>query len=141
MAAEPLDRAAVRGFFIRVCRDLCVPSEVGVRLMDDAAIQRLNRDFRGHDAPTDVLSFPAGTGRYLGDLAVSVETARRQAREHGHAVEAEIEILLLHGLLHVLGYDHETDHGQMRRRERALRRRYGLPAGLIERARGRKMEA
>lgn len=141
MMAASLDRATLRRFFHQICGELRVPAEVGVRLMDDAAIQRLNRDFRGHDTPTDVLSFPAGTGDYLGDLAVSVETARRQAREHGHAVEIEIEILLLHGLLHLLGYDHETDDGQMRRRERALRRRYGLPAGLIERAGGRKMEA
>ncbi|HEY7838172.1 MAG TPA: rRNA maturation RNase YbeY [Terriglobales bacterium] len=143
MTARPaLDRSAVRHFFVRLCRDLQVPAEVGVRLMDDAGIQRLNRDFRGHNTPTDVLSFPASPGGgYLGDIAISRDTAARQARAQGHSLETEIKILLLHGVLHLLGHDHETDGGAMRRRERALRLQYGLPPGLIERGRGRNIKA
>jgi len=132
------DRAALRRFFNRLCRDLKIGAEVGVRLMDDEEIQRLNREFRQHDTPTDVLSFPAlPGGAYLGDIAISRDTAARQARTQGHSLETEIKILLLHGVLHLLGHDHETDGGAMRRRERALRRSFGLPPGLIERTRPR----
>ena len=105
----------------------------------DAELRRLNRDFRGHDTPTDVLSFPiAGpwplaTGPHLGDLAISLPRARVQARQFGHTLEHEIRILMLHGLLHLLGMDHETDRGRMARVERLWRARLGLPAGLIER--------
>ena len=115
-----------------------------MRLVDDAAIRALNRDYRGKDAATDVLSFPAAPepfalrGRreraHLGDLAVSVETAGRQAAAEGHDLETELRILLLHGILHLAGHDHELDGGEMRARERELRRELGLPAGLIERA-------
>ena len=112
---------------------------VSVLLTGDEAIRKLNRDFRGKDKATDVLSFPAaeplnGHRRLAGDLAVSVETAARQAEEFGHPLATELQILVLHGLLHLGGYDHETDEGQMARREAALRRRLGLGAGLIERA-------
>ncbi|MGH9415892.1 MAG: rRNA maturation RNase YbeY [Terriglobales bacterium] len=122
-------------------RALGLRGTVSVRLMDDAAIRALNRRFLGHDWPTDALSFPSAQRPHVGDLAVSVATARRQARQHGHALDVELRILLLHGLLHLAGYDHERDQGQMRRRERALRRQFGLPAGLIERngPRRRKM--
>ena len=136
--ANQTDHAALRRFFNRLCTDLDVRAEIGVRLMDDAGIQRLNRDFRHHDTPTDVLSFPASDlatpgGNYLGDIAISRDTAARQARAQGHSLDTEIKILLLHGVLHLLGHDHETDGGAMRRRERALRLQYGLPPGLIER--------
>jgi probable rRNA maturation factor len=102
-------------------------------------MRRLNRRFRGIRKPTDVLSFPAaaapsGPEAVAGDLAIGVPTARRQAIEHGHALASEIKILILHGLLHLAGYDHETDSGQMARTEAALRRRFCLAAGLIERA-------
>lgn len=106
-------------------------------LTSDAAMQRLNRRFRGKNKATDVLSFPAGEGvkeEIAGDLAISVPTARRQAEERGHALSTEIKVLMLHGLLHLAGYDHETDEGQMFRRERTLRAKLGLPQGLIERA-------
>jgi probable rRNA maturation factor len=109
--------------------------------MDDAAIAGLNRAFRRHDAPTDVLSFPAETAGYAGDIAISLDTARRQARARRHSLDQEIRILLLHGLLHLAGYDHETDDGAMRRREHVLRRELGLPPGLIERAQRRKIKA
>lgn len=111
--------------------------EVTVFLTTDKAIRKLNRQFRGLDKPTDVLSFPAGgpaAEATAGDLAISSHTALRQAREQGHALGVEIKVLVLHGLLHLAGYDHEADNGQMARRERILRARLGLPQGLIERA-------
>ncbi|HEX5230302.1 MAG TPA: rRNA maturation RNase YbeY [Bryobacteraceae bacterium] len=101
----------------------------------DAEMQRLNLDFRGKDYPTDVLSFPSGsTAGFLGDIAISFPQARRQAAEYGHAVNDEIQILMLHGVLHLLGMDHETDRGRMARAESKWRGRFGLPQGLIKRA-------
>jgi probable rRNA maturation factor len=115
--------------------------DVTVLLTTDAAIRKLNKKFRGKDKATDVLSFPAisvpgfkGAEALAGDLAVSVPTALRQAVEQGHALSVEVKVLILHGLLHLAGYDHETDTGRMARRERLLRGRLGLPQGLIERA-------
>jgi probable rRNA maturation factor len=108
----------------------------------------LRREFRGKDAATDVLSFPAdsgpegpspynggGTRPALGDIAISGVRARAQAREFGHTTEEEIRILMLHGVLHLMGMDHETDSGRMARAERRWRRELKLPGGLIERAR------
>ena len=106
----------------------------------DAELRRLNREFRGHDAATDVLSFPAPpppsrNGAGLGDIAISGVRARAQARQYGHPTEEELRILMLHGLLHLLGMDHETDGGRMARAESKWRTALGLPAGLIERVR------
>jgi probable rRNA maturation factor len=117
--------------------------QVTVLLTTDATICDLNRRFRGKDAATDVLSFPATKSvrnaapaeRVAGDLAISLETARKQAAEQGHALGVELRVLILHGLLHLAGYDHEVDGGKMERRERRLRATLGLPQGLIERAR------
>ncbi len=116
---------------------------VTVLLTTDRAIRRLNQEFRGKDKATDVLSFPAGemAGDEAGDLAISVQTARKQAAEHGHALAVELKVLMLHGLLHLAGYDHETDAGQMAKRERALRAKLGLPLGLIERVEGKPAKA
>ncbi|MGN6592737.1 MAG: rRNA maturation RNase YbeY [Terriglobales bacterium] len=136
-----LDRRALNGFLVRARGAVGLQGEVGLRLMDDAAIRELNRAFRRHDAPTDVLSFPAGAPGYAGDIAISLDTARRQARARRHSLDKEVYILLLHGLLHLAGYDHETDEGAMRRREHELRRDLGLPPGLIERAQRRKIKA
>jgi probable rRNA maturation factor len=111
--------------------------EVTVLLTTDAYLRKLNRQFRGKDKATDVLSFPAGgigAEKIAGDLAISVPTARKQAVEQGHSLSTEIKILILHGLLHLAGRDHESDAGQMARRERQLRAKLGLPQGLIERA-------
>jgi probable rRNA maturation factor len=112
-----------------------------VLLSSDATIRGLNRRFRGKDEATDVLSFPAeplkntkAAERVAGDVAIGVETARRQAAEQGHALATEIKVLILHGLLHLAGYDHKTDAGKMQRREDQLRVQLGLPQGLIERA-------
>lgn len=112
--------------------------QVTVLLTTDAAIRSLNRRFRGKNKATDVLSFPAEASAptpelIAGDLAISVPTALRQAMEQGHPLATEVKVLMLHGLLHLAGYDHETDIGQMARRERLLRGRLGLPQGLIER--------
>jgi probable rRNA maturation factor len=111
---------------------------VTVLLTTDAYLRSLNRRFRGKNKATDVLSFPAdsstpGVERIAGDLAISVATARRQATAQGHTLSTELEVLILHGLLHLAGYDHEADSGQMARLERRLRARLDLPQGLIER--------
>jgi len=99
----------------------------------DGDLRRFNREFRGADYPTDVLSFPGG-GDWLGDIAISLARARAQARRFGHSLESEVALLMLHGMLHLLGMDHETDGGRMRRAERRWRARLGLPDGLIDRA-------
>ncbi|MFQ5671362.1 MAG: rRNA maturation RNase YbeY [Acidobacteriota bacterium] len=110
----------------------CAADEVSVLLTGDREIRNLNRRYRGLDAPTDVLSFPGESrpdGRVnQGDLVISVETARRQCRRHRHSLDQEIRILLIHGFLHLMGYDHETDHGEMEAEERKLRRRLLLDA-------------
>ena len=110
-----LERAAV---------ELGVGGELALVLAGDRLLRRLNRDYRGKDRPTDVLSFPGEGGEGgLGDVVISVETAERNARSLGRTVPQELEVLALHGLLHVLGHDHETDGGTMRRLEQRLRRR------------------
>ncbi len=101
----------------------------------DAELKSLNLRFRGKDAATDVLSFPSGEKNPLGDIAISLGRARVQARERGHSIETEVCILLLHGVLHLMGMDHETDTGKMARAELRWQRKLGLPAGLIERSR------
>ncbi len=112
---------------------------VSIALVSDARIQVLNRTYRGKNYATDVLSFPANPesrtpNPVLGDIAIARGVLRRQAREAGHSERIELRILALHGLLHLLGYDHERDAGRMQRVERRLRRRGGLREGLIERA-------
>lgn len=111
--------------------------EVTILLTTDAAIRKLNRQFRGNNKATDVLSFPAegiGAEEIAGDLAISIPTALEHAAEQGHSLSTEIKVLILHGLLHLAGYDHEADEGKMARRERLLRAKLNLPHGLIERA-------
>ena len=105
----------------------------------DTALRALNRKYRHKDKATDVLSFPAAETAegVAGDLVISLETALLQARERGHTLEMEIKVLLLHGLLHLAGYDHEADNGTMHRKEARLRRELGLNSGLIERAYGK----
>jgi probable rRNA maturation factor len=135
---------------------------VGVALVSDAGVRALNRRYLGRDYATDVLSFSASgdpkrgrtpsTGRpakmgyppfsssYLGDIVIARGVARRQARTAGHGESQELRLLALHGLLHLLGYDHERDNGRMAQLERRLRKRGGLPAGIIERE-GARAEA
>ncbi len=103
--------------------------ELSVLVTDDARMRVLNRDYRGRDAPTDVLSFPSLAAplpdgvRRLGDLALSCDRAAQQAREIGHSLACEIRFLCLHGVLHLLGYDHETDNGEMLRYQKQLKKK------------------
>src|SRR5262245_30411536 len=105
-----------------------------VAVVSDARVRALNRKYRHKDKPTDVLSFPSDERGYLGDVVIAEGVAGRQAREAGHSRATELRVLALHGLLHLLGYDHEHDDGRMARLERRLRARGRLTEGLIERA-------
>jgi probable rRNA maturation factor len=132
--------------------------ELCVALVSDRRMRALNRQFRGKDAVTDVLSFPAQdrpvpsvssalsvpstsalratadrSVAFLGDIVIADGVAKRQAKAAGHGIQTEIRVLALHGLLHLLGYDHDGDDGKMARAEARLRKKAGLPAGLIER--------
>jgi len=105
-------------------------------ITDDRELRRLNRQFLGKNEPTDVLSFPEpGPDGFLGEMAISVERAREEARARGHSLDEEVRVLMLHGLLHLLGMDHAADRGRMARAEKRWRGKLGLPSGLIERAR------
>ena len=97
-------------------------SSATIAFVSDRRIRELNRQFRGLDKPTDVLSFPDEDPANLGDVAISVETAARQAKDNGLSFDNEVAQLILHGLLHLSGYDHETDNGEMNRLELRLRR-------------------
>jgi probable rRNA maturation factor len=101
-------------------------SSATIAFVSDSSIRNLNQQFRGIDKATDVLSFPADEPDNLGDVAISVETALRQAKENGLSFDDEIAQLILHGLLHLSGYDHETDNGEMNRLELRLRRKLGI---------------
>jgi probable rRNA maturation factor len=146
--AVRLARRPLELFLARVRRELGIgEAEVTICFVSDAEIARMNQAFRNKQGPTDVLSFPAddrgghlsllprrkpGIGRRskrevsLGDVAISPATARRNAKKLGRTLPSELQILILHGVLHLLGYDHETDHGEMDRVEARLRRRLGL---------------
>ena len=130
--------AAVRGLAPWLARVSPIrrPAEVSIALVPDSQVRALNRRFRGVDRVTDVLSFPSDVDGQLGDIVIARGVARRQARAAGHSPGTELRLLALHGILHLLGFDHERDGGQMARAERRLRHKGGLPAGLIER-RGR----
>ena len=142
MIAVLIVRAKVRGvsrlrlerFLASARRAAGVSGEVNVLATGSAEMRRLNRRFRGKDGATDVLSFPAPGKDAGGEVAICVPMAARNARRLGHSAEKEMQILILHGVLHLAGYDHELDNGQMARREAKLRRALGLPAGLIERS-------
>lgn len=126
--------------FLRVAQAKTgVGGEVNVRISSDEEMRRLNRQFRHKDKSTDVLSFPAdpvivGENAIAGDIAISADIAQSNAESLGHSFEAELKILILHGLLHLAGFDHEQDNGEMQARERVLRQKLKLPVGLIERA-------
>ncbi len=133
-AGRPRHAPALAGW-LRAVAPARARGVVTIALVDDAAMRRLNRRFAGQDRVTDVLSFPSGAVEgVLGDIAIATGVARRQAREAGHTYAAELRVLALHGLLHLLGYDHHGDGGTMARAEARLRRKGGLRAGLIERA-------
>jgi probable rRNA maturation factor len=128
LAVQPLQQ-----FYERVREELQFPDEaVTVQLISDDAMARLNQTYRKKHGPTDVLSFPAKRARrpqsleYVGDIAISPETARRNARRFSRSLNVEMRILILHGMIHLAGFDHETDHGEMDRLEQRLRRRLGI---------------
>jgi probable rRNA maturation factor len=140
--AVRLELARLERFLLRVNREVGLhPRSVFVRFVADKEMARLNRTFRKKPRTTDVLSFPtevrtrpmglrrrarALRGSFLGDIAISPVVARRNAKRFGRTMSEEICILMLHGVLHLLGYDHETDRGEMERVETMLRRRLGL---------------
>ena len=135
-------RPPLEAFLARVRKQLRLNgAEITVALVSDPAIARMNETYRHKKGPTDVLSFPVEAsarrsrrrkpaptkeGRSLGDIAISPATARRNAKKFGRTLPSELQILILHGVLHLLGYDHETDNGQMTRIENRLRRKLGL---------------
>lgn len=132
-----LSKRELADFLAQARAAVGLKGHVTVLLTTDDTIRKLNREFRRKNKATDVLSFPvAEPSRSAGDLAISLDTALGQAAEFGHPLRVEVKILMLHGLLHLAGLDHETDSGQMARRERALRKRFGLPPGLIQRSGG-----
>ena len=133
--SRKMRRNELRRFLDEVVRRVVRGRSIACLVTGDAEVRRLNRRFRGKNSATDVLSFPSSEKNgFAGDLAISVDRARRQAAEHGHSLEDELRILILHGALHLTGLDHENDAGRMARAEARWRRRLGLPTGLIERA-------
>jgi len=129
LATRPLSE-----FLRKTQRELNITSsEITIAFVSDAEITRWNEGYRKKRGPTDVLSFPATSGairgaakEILGDIAISPETAKRYARRNGRSLNAEIRVLMLHGILHLMGYDHENDTGQMNCIEQKLRRRLGI---------------
>jgi probable rRNA maturation factor len=146
-AASALSRRDLNRFLVEATEALGLAGDFSVLLTGDKQLRAMNLQFRGLDKPTDVLSFPAlpeaaNCGGQGGDLAISLDTAAIQAADHGHTLQMEVKILILHGLLHLAGFDHERDQGQMRRRETRLRKQFALPAGLVERSQpaGRRVQ-
>lgn len=130
-SAETLSR-----FATRVQRALGVVGEVNISITSNREMQALNLRFRKKNKATDVLSFPSETSGIAGDIAISLEIAAENASELGHSLATEVKILVLHGMLHLAGFDHEIDEGEMHQRETALRQKLKLPVALIERVQG-----
>jgi probable rRNA maturation factor len=129
-----ISRRALRAFLDELALSAGRGHPVTCLITTDRQLRELNRKFRGKDHATDVLSFPAANGE-PGELAISLDRAAQQAAEFGHPLEQELRILMLHGVLHLAGMDHDTDSGRMARAESRWRKRLGLPPGLMERAR------
>jgi len=123
-------RTELRAFWRELVDAVGAGGEATCLISTDEELRRLNREFRGKDYATDVLSFPGEPG----EIAISFDRAEAQAAELGHAVEDELRILMLHGLLHLAGMDHERDSGEMAKAETRWRKKFRLPVGLIERA-------
>lgn len=131
-----LSSRALAGFALKACRATRLGGAVSVLITGNSDMRRLNSRFRGKNSSTDVLSFPAAASAngFVGDIAISLDIAEHNARLLGHSVNDEIRILMLHGILHLAGYDHESDKGEMAKKEILLRRRLALPTSLIERS-------
>lgn len=129
-------RTPLREFLVELESRVTHGKSFDCLVSDDRELRALNRQFRGKNHATDVLSFPsASQSGSLGEIAISLDRARAQATEHGHSLDEELRILMLHGALHLAGLDHESDSGEMARAERRWRKHFGLPAGLIDRTR------
>ncbi|HEV2200412.1 MAG TPA: rRNA maturation RNase YbeY [Bryobacteraceae bacterium] len=129
-----LHRSELRRFLGELTARVTRGRAIACLVTSDAELRRLNRTYRRNDYATDVLSFRSAAGNgFAGDLAISIDRARAQAAQHGHSLEDELRILMLHGALHLAGMDHEKDSGEMARAEARWRRRLGLPPTLIER--------
>ncbi len=135
--ANSADQAALTRFVRRARKLAGINGDVAVLVTSNRQLRALNRRFRRKDKATDVLSFPHADGAG-GDIAVSADMARQNARRYGHGPLEELKILVLHGMLHLAGYDHETDNGKMTARELALRVQLKLPASLIDRSTRRR---
>ena len=132
-----LNEATLMRFVTKASKAAKLKGSVNVMVTSSREMRSLNRRFRGKDRPTDVLSFPPMADfadGLAGDVAISQDIATKNARALGHAAAEEIKILALHGVLHLAGYDHESDNGEMAREENRLRHKLGLPVGLIERS-------
>jgi probable rRNA maturation factor len=128
-----IDDQSVINFLNRIAIDFAKRREFAVLVSSDEAVRDANRQFRGISKTTDVLSFPDGEEGRLGDILIAAGRAQQQANQFEISIEDEIKTLALHGVLHLMGHDHETDNGEMRALETRLRKRYGLPSSLIER--------
>jgi probable rRNA maturation factor len=133
---EDIRERALALFAGKARRAVRLRGDVSIRITSSLEMRELNRRFRKKSQPTDVLSFPSSLPRLAGDIAISSEIAASNAAQLGHSTETELKILILHGLLHLAGYDHEADHGEMLARETKLRQQLKLPVGLIERTHG-----
>jgi probable rRNA maturation factor len=131
---KPTSAQTLSRFATQAQRLLGLQGEVSICITSSREMQALNRRFRKNHKATDVLSFPSQSKGVAGDIAISLEVAASNAETLGHSLATEVKILILHGLLHLAGYDHEVDDGEMMEREAALRREFKLPVGLIERA-------
>ncbi|MBZ5568700.1 MAG: rRNA maturation RNase YbeY [Acidobacteriia bacterium] len=135
-AAPGVSESALTRFIQRARKAAGLRGQANVLLTSSRNLRVLNRRFRGIDKPTDVLSFPpipAVARQFSGDIVISADIAARNARLYQHTLAQEVKILILHGMLHLAGYDHESDRGQMARKEERLRRELGLSNGLIRR--------
>lgn len=130
-----VNKPALARFVTRAKKAAELNGELSILLADDVTLKRLNKQFRGKNKPTDVLSFPAPAEfeDLAGDLAISIDTAQRQADEFSHTLDEELRVLLLHGILHLAGYDHEADSGEMAAKELELRTKLKLVTNLIDR--------
>ena len=133
---DEISQRALSLFAGKAMRAIGLKGELSVRITSNRQIQALNRRFRRKDKPTDVLSFPTSMAGTVGDIAVSRDIAAANAEKLGHPLTTELKVLILHGLLHLAGHDHESDNGEMTARESRLRKKLGLPSGLIERTEG-----
>jgi len=131
-----LTKASLQRFVTRASRSAGLKARPNILVTGSAKLRKLNRRFRGKDKVTDVLSFPPMpqlAEQIAGDIAISGEIAASNARRLGHSTADEVRVLALHGVLHLAGYDHEQDNGDMEKRELELRKAFRLPVGLIER--------